>query len=287
MEFTDRLLAVIHQYGHNINSFSHAIGASNNTVLGRIVNDRDRRPSFELLELILKRFPALNPAWLIVGEGEMFISRPNYIVNASERLIKVCELLQINAFTLAEVFDISKSDAHALRSGETEPTEDMLNKLARAYPVLNKNWLLFNEGQIFIDSVDADKFIPVFEDLPVGSTVDDLKHLNAAFVGYTTKFSSRENKTSFGLRNGSNDFSPLLSTGDYMIIKVVDIADVIPSDLVFISTSKRNYVRKLASHVDGDNQHMILVDNSGIEYKVNKADITMIGLIRSIFRFLA
>jgi transcriptional regulator with XRE-family HTH domain len=287
MEFTDRLLSVIHHYGHNINSFSHAIGASNNTVLGRIVNDRGRRPSFELLELILKRFPALNPAWLIVGEGEMFISRPDYIVNASERLIKVCELLQINAFTLAEVFDISKADAHALRSGETQPTEDMLNKLARAYPVLNKNWLLYNEGQIFIDSVDADKFIPVFEDLPVGSTFDDLKHLNAAFVEYTTKFSSRENKTAFGLRNGSNDFSPLLSTGDYMIIKVVDIADVIPSDLVFISTSKRNYVRKLASHVDGDSQQLILVDNSGIEYKVNKADITMIGLVRSIFRFLA
>jgi hypothetical protein len=286
MEFTDRLLAVIHHYGHNINSFSHAIGVSNNTVLGRIINDRNRRPSFDLLDLILRKYPEVNPSWLITGEGEMFASRPNYIADTGERLVKVCELLQINALTLAEVFDVSKADAHALRNRETEPTEAMLSKLVMAFPVLNKNWLLYNEGQIFIDSVDADKFIPVFEDVPAGVSVDDLKHLNASFVGYTTKFSSKENTTSFGLRNATNDFAPTLASGDYMIIKVVDLADVIPSDMVFVATSKRNYVRKLASHYDGDSLHIVLVDNSGIEYKVNKADITMVGMIRSVFRFL-
>jgi transcriptional regulator with XRE-family HTH domain len=286
MDFTNRLLAVMQHYGHNKNSFSVAIGASNNSVIGRLVNESGRRPSFDLIEMILKKFPAINPTWLLIGEGEMFINRPDFIPRPKERLIRMCEALMINAFKLAEAAGVSKQEAVDLRNGITEPSNEVLQRLAKTYPIINENWLLYNEGSMFIESVDASKFIPIFEDIPAGSTVEDLKHLQPTFINYSTKFNSSETRKAFGFHNQSNDFAPILNAGDYIIATVETIDDIIPSDLVFISTKKRNYLRRLAIQPTKTSKTITLTDNSGLTYEIIVADITLIGMVRSVFKYI-
>ena len=55
------------------NSFSKAIDVDP-SVIGNIVGRRLSKPSFEVLEKILLRFPDLSLDWLILGKGEMWKS---------------------------------------------------------------------------------------------------------------------------------------------------------------------------------------------------------------------
>lgn len=58
--------------GLNKNSFSKAIGLSNNVTIGRIINE-DREPSFDILTKIIQTYGSINANWLLTGEGEMFL----------------------------------------------------------------------------------------------------------------------------------------------------------------------------------------------------------------------
>lgn len=210
MDFSERLLKIMSHYNHNKNSFSVAIGASNNTVIGRLVNEPDRRPSFDLLELILRRFPSINPTWLIMGEGEMLINQHDFVLTES--------------------------------------------------------------------------FIPYFEEIPCGSTIDDLKHLMFSFKSYSTRNSNTDKF--FGLRNQNSEVGPILNLGDYVTCKIVNIDDVIPSDLLFISTRRRNYLHRLSKQSENGAQFITLVDNHGITFNIHKFDITLIGLVTNLIRII-
>ena len=70
---SERLEILIKQLGHNLNSFSKALGYPNNNVtIGRIINDRDKAPSYDTLQKILSSFPNVNPVWLLTGESTIF-----------------------------------------------------------------------------------------------------------------------------------------------------------------------------------------------------------------------
>ncbi|WP_338393821.1 helix-turn-helix domain-containing protein [Fulvitalea axinellae] len=51
--------------------FSKLTGVSYTTV-ANLFNERQSKPSFDSLVMILKRIDNLNPMWLIFGEGDMF-----------------------------------------------------------------------------------------------------------------------------------------------------------------------------------------------------------------------
>lgn len=75
-----RIELLINALGLNKNSFSKAIGLSNNVTIGRIVN-QDREPSFEIIQKIIQTFGSINARWLITGEGDMFNNYPSNIIN--------------------------------------------------------------------------------------------------------------------------------------------------------------------------------------------------------------
>ena len=59
------------------NSFSKAIGV-NPSVVGNIVGRRLSKPSFEVIEKIMQKFPDVNLEWLILGKGTMWKpAKPN------------------------------------------------------------------------------------------------------------------------------------------------------------------------------------------------------------------
>jgi len=58
-------------YGLNKNSLSVKLGLTSNSVLGRIVNDPKRTPSFDILKEVVKHFPDINARWLVTGEGDL------------------------------------------------------------------------------------------------------------------------------------------------------------------------------------------------------------------------
>ncbi len=71
VHISNRISVLIKELGYNFNSFSKVIGLTNNTTIGRIVNEQ-RNPSYEVLRKIMDTFENVNAYWLLTGKGEMF-----------------------------------------------------------------------------------------------------------------------------------------------------------------------------------------------------------------------
>jgi SOS-response transcriptional repressor LexA len=70
MEAWERIQKIMDEEGLNKNSFSKAIGISNNVTITRIINEK-RSPSRSTCEKIVSAFPKYNLTWILTGEGNM------------------------------------------------------------------------------------------------------------------------------------------------------------------------------------------------------------------------
>ena len=72
MEAWERIEFIIEREGMNKNSFSNAIGISNNVTITRIINEH-RTPSRATCEKIVSAFPSYNLQWVLTGVFMSFI----------------------------------------------------------------------------------------------------------------------------------------------------------------------------------------------------------------------
>ena len=84
MEAWKRVEFIIEKEGLNKNSFSKAIGISNNVTITRIINEH-RTPSRATCEKIVSAFPAYNLEWLLTGEGNMLTDAPSQTYHSNAR----------------------------------------------------------------------------------------------------------------------------------------------------------------------------------------------------------
>lgn len=70
MEGWERLQYIMNEAGLNKNSFSNAIGLTNNVTITRIINEK-RNPSRATCQKIIAAFPQYSFDWLFAGRGEM------------------------------------------------------------------------------------------------------------------------------------------------------------------------------------------------------------------------
>lgn len=66
-----RMETLIEHYDLTKNSFAKEIGLTANTVIGKIVNDPDRAPSYQVIRMIASRYPEVNMNWFVTGNGPM------------------------------------------------------------------------------------------------------------------------------------------------------------------------------------------------------------------------
>jgi transcriptional regulator with XRE-family HTH domain len=74
MNIQERLQLLINELNKNENSFAKAIGVAS-SVIYNIVGGRLNNPSVEVVEKILRAFPKVNPTWLILGDGSIFLEQ--------------------------------------------------------------------------------------------------------------------------------------------------------------------------------------------------------------------
>lgn len=88
MESWERVKYIMDNEGLNKNSFSSAIGSSNNVTITRIINEQ-RKPSRSTCEKIVNAFPKYSLNWLLTGEGDMLTQKEETIKDAStDEMIK-------------------------------------------------------------------------------------------------------------------------------------------------------------------------------------------------------
>lgn len=69
-----RIEKLIEELNLTKNSFSKAIGLTNNVTIGRIINE-GRDPSYDTLIRIIQTYSCINIKWLLLGEGKIFIEK--------------------------------------------------------------------------------------------------------------------------------------------------------------------------------------------------------------------
>lgn len=72
LTINERIKFLIENSGLSVRAFSTAIGATDTNTRNYI--DRGSKPNSEFLEKLLRRFDNTNPTWLLLGEGEPFLS---------------------------------------------------------------------------------------------------------------------------------------------------------------------------------------------------------------------
>ena len=65
----NRIQKIIDEQGVSLNAFAQEIGVNRSTI-SHILTGRNK-PSVEVLQKILKRFPSISPNWLLLGNGSM------------------------------------------------------------------------------------------------------------------------------------------------------------------------------------------------------------------------
>lgn len=84
MEGWERVQYIMDKEGFNKNSFSTAIGMSNNVTITRIINEK-RNPSRSTCQKIVARFPQYSFDWLFANEGDIYV--PNHANPEEEKLV--------------------------------------------------------------------------------------------------------------------------------------------------------------------------------------------------------
>lgn len=76
----NRIQKIIDEQEITLNAFAQEIGVNRSTV-SHILTGRNK-PSVEVLQKILKRFPALSSDWLLLGNGGMYAKKESAEVNS-------------------------------------------------------------------------------------------------------------------------------------------------------------------------------------------------------------
>ena len=88
MEITQRINDIISKLGYNKSAFAIKIGVSQ-PIITHITNGRNN-PGLEVIQKILTNCPEINPEWLLLGSGEMYLN------NHLNRVILIDLLSDIN-----------------------------------------------------------------------------------------------------------------------------------------------------------------------------------------------
>lgn len=73
MNINNRIKELVNQLSDgNISEFSSMIGVTNNVTINRIVKEKNN-PGYNVIVAILQNIRNVNPYWLLLGEGEMFL----------------------------------------------------------------------------------------------------------------------------------------------------------------------------------------------------------------------
>ena len=97
---SERLDALIKKLNKNPKTFSESIGYAPSVVYN-IINGRNK-PSFELIESIVRAYTQINRDWLMAGEGEMFKAQEKAKTVDSGYLIEYITKLEENFNRLSD-----------------------------------------------------------------------------------------------------------------------------------------------------------------------------------------
>ncbi len=162
---------------------------------------------------IKQTFPQININWLIYGVGEMLDDKDattdySEFTNYKDRIRTFCDHLGISTTYFANKCGLSR---HLLSKFPEVPSETDMSLIAKAYPVLNMNWLKFGHGEMLVNEATPNlgreiSFIPLVP--------------QKAYAGYLNGFEDEEYVQSLPtipfIKEGTDKYIAFEVSGDSM-----------------------------------------------------------------------
>lgn len=89
-----------------------------------------------------------------------------------DRLLKFLDTEQLSSSKFADVISVQRSSVSHILSGRNKPSFDFLQKTLKAFPLLNADWLILGEGNMYEDMnnyVSGGLFAQAAEDISTQS----------------------------------------------------------------------------------------------------------------------
>ena len=80
-----------------------------------------------------------------------------------ERIRKIMELAHLSQQDFADRLGMSPASLSGIFNGRTNPTNNHVQAIHRAFPQINVSWLMFGEGDMFVPSSDGEEHSPFSE----------------------------------------------------------------------------------------------------------------------------
>ncbi len=68
-----------------------------------------------------------------------------------DRLLKLLDTEQLSSSKFADIIGVQRSSVSHILSGRNKPSFDFLQKTLKAFPLLNADWLILEEGDMYED----------------------------------------------------------------------------------------------------------------------------------------
>ena len=135
--------------------FADRIGCKRNTVAKYEIDSS--APSTAVVSLICREFN-VNEEWLRFGTGNIF-TKNEFIetYEISVRLKYLRHILDISQQDFANSLGISRGNIAAYEVGKNNPSQSVISLICKTYDV-NKEWLRFGTGEIFISDTQTSSF---------------------------------------------------------------------------------------------------------------------------------
>ncbi len=78
----------------------------------------------------------------------------------TERINKIIRFYKLNSSKFADEIGVQRSSISHVLSGRNKPSLDFIQKLLKAYPEINSDWLILGKGKMLLDEGNLFENIP-------------------------------------------------------------------------------------------------------------------------------
>lgn len=201
--------------------------------------------------------------------------------NVKDRTIEFVKYKGITMKSFENTCGLSSGYVTSMRKGFGA---DKLNNVLKSYPELNRDWLLYGEGEMLKQEKHDDKIgVPFYADLPVSAGKLDVIIADASPSGYVDLPGLRA-RALFPVVGCS--MKPDINPGDVIGVETVENPDHIDPDKVYlIITTDQRMIKHLEPDED-DNEILWGVSPNYARIKIYKSEIKYIYQVTYVGRLI-
>ena len=285
MEINDRIELLIGQLGFNPHSFARTLGIKSSSTIPNILRERDRKPSYEVLRKIAKRFPTINMNWLLTGDGDTFLKAVDNIPLVGDRVKRIMEFYRLSIEEMAARCGCTTGEVKAMiNNGEYK--HESLEMIFRAFPNISEKWLFQNKGRMFGSLVYKDQASeePDNEGIPLFKATYE-RGMNTAGDPYEMLRVHGYEDCDFAIYNERKTLEPEVSPGDIILCKNADREMIVYGQLYMVLVKDHGFVSYVKR--GKDKNHVELHGPKGTDVDpltVKKTDINAMFMVRGVIK---